>query len=88
MSNRLKVITFIFSFQIMMSTKMKVHVRKKSSSNPVSKTISKGASPDSKCPICLDQFKNISYVDKCLHRFCFRCIQEWSRNKAESYRYA
>ncbi|XP_026880172.2 topoisomerase I binding, arginine/serine-rich a [Electrophorus electricus] len=67
----------------MMSTKMKVHVRKKSSSNPVSKTISKGASPDSKCPICLDQFKNISYVDKCLHRFCFRCIQEWSRNKAE-----
>uniref|UniRef100_A0A8B9H014 E3 ubiquitin-protein ligase Topors n=1 Tax=Astyanax mexicanus TaxID=7994 RepID=A0A8B9H014_ASTMX len=47
------------------------------------KTISKEASPDSKCPICLDGFRNISYVDKCLHRFCFRCIQEWAKNKAE-----
>ncbi|XP_076829891.1 topoisomerase I binding, arginine/serine-rich a [Brachyhypopomus gauderio] len=67
----------------MASTKMKIRVRKKSSSTPVSKVISKEASPDSKCPICLDQFKNISYVDTCLHRFCFRCIHEWSKNKAE-----
>nr|XP_033782528.1 E3 ubiquitin-protein ligase Topors [Geotrypetes seraphini]XP_033782537.1 E3 ubiquitin-protein ligase Topors [Geotrypetes seraphini]XP_033782549.1 E3 ubiquitin-protein ligase Topors [Geotrypetes seraphini]XP_033782557.1 E3 ubiquitin-protein ligase Topors [Geotrypetes seraphini]XP_033782566.1 E3 ubiquitin-protein ligase Topors [Geotrypetes seraphini]XP_033782573.1 E3 ubiquitin-protein ligase Topors [Geotrypetes seraphini]XP_033782582.1 E3 ubiquitin-protein ligase Topors [Geotrypetes seraphin len=41
------------------------------------------ASPDSKCPICLDRFDNMSYLDRCLHRFCFRCIQEWSKNKAE-----
>ncbi|XP_030049594.1 E3 ubiquitin-protein ligase Topors [Microcaecilia unicolor] len=41
------------------------------------------ASPDSKCPICLDRFDNVSYLDRCLHRFCFRCIQEWSKNKAE-----
>lgn len=40
-------------------------------------------SPDSKCPICLDVFNNISYLDLCLHKFCFRCIHEWSKNKAE-----
>ncbi|XP_037394835.1 topoisomerase I binding, arginine/serine-rich a isoform X2 [Pygocentrus nattereri] len=67
----------------MASTKIKLGVLKKSSPTSVSKTISKETSPDSKCPICLDQFKNISCVDKCLHRFCFRCIHEWSKNKAE-----
>ncbi|XP_077106217.1 E3 ubiquitin-protein ligase Topors [Ranitomeya variabilis] len=41
------------------------------------------ASPDSKCPICLDRFDNVSHLDRCLHRFCFRCIQEWAKNKAE-----
>lgn len=41
------------------------------------------ASPDSKCPICLDRFNNLAYLDRCLHRFCFLCIQEWSHNKAE-----
>ncbi|CAH2293985.1 E3 ubiquitin- ligase Topors [Pelobates cultripes] len=41
------------------------------------------ASPDSKCPICLDRFDNVSHLDQCLHRFCFRCIQEWAKNKAE-----
>ncbi|XP_053321811.1 E3 ubiquitin-protein ligase Topors [Spea bombifrons] len=41
------------------------------------------ASPDSKCPICLDRFDNVSHLDRCLHRFCFRCIQEWAKNKTE-----
>ncbi|XP_053151806.1 E3 ubiquitin-protein ligase Topors isoform X2 [Hemicordylus capensis] len=41
------------------------------------------ASPDSKCPICLDKFENVAYLDSCWHRFCFRCVQEWSKNKAE-----
>ncbi|XP_023800080.1 E3 ubiquitin-protein ligase Topors-like [Cyanistes caeruleus] len=41
------------------------------------------ASPDSKCPICLDRFDNVAYLDRCLHRFCFYCVQEWSKNKAE-----
>ncbi|XP_067379207.1 uncharacterized protein [Channa argus] len=41
------------------------------------------ASPDSKCPICLDRFNNLAYLDRCLHRFCFPCIQEWSHNKPE-----
>lgn len=40
-------------------------------------------SPDSKCPICLDIFDNLSCLDHCLHMFCFCCIREWSRNKAE-----
>uniref|UniRef100_A0A8C5PDN9 E3 ubiquitin-protein ligase Topors n=1 Tax=Leptobrachium leishanense TaxID=445787 RepID=A0A8C5PDN9_9ANUR len=41
------------------------------------------ASPDSKCPICLDRFDNVSHLDRCLHRFCFCCIKEWAKNKAE-----
>ncbi|XP_006009600.1 E3 ubiquitin-protein ligase Topors isoform X2 [Latimeria chalumnae] len=45
--------------------------------------MSADASPDSKCPICLDRYDNLSFLDRCLHRFCFRCIQEWSKNKAE-----
>ncbi|XP_077201383.1 E3 ubiquitin-protein ligase Topors isoform X2 [Paroedura picta] len=40
-------------------------------------------SPDSKCPICLDRFENVAYLNRCHHRFCFRCVQEWSKNKAE-----
>ncbi|XP_026127572.1 E3 ubiquitin-protein ligase Topors-like [Carassius auratus] len=52
-------------------------------SGVVLNTISKGASPESKCPICLDHYKNISYLDVCLHKFCFCCIREWSKNKAE-----
>nr|DBA28186.1 TPA: hypothetical protein GDO54_008584 [Pyxicephalus adspersus] len=40
-------------------------------------------SPDSKCPICLDRFDNISHLDRCLHRFCFKCIKEWAKNKVE-----
>lgn len=44
---------------------------------------SEEASPDSKCPICLDRFNNLAYLDRCLHRFCFPCIQEWSHNKPE-----
>ncbi|XP_049616622.1 E3 ubiquitin-protein ligase Topors [Syngnathus scovelli] len=45
--------------------------------------MSEETSPDSKCPICLDRFNNMAYLDRCLHRFCFPCIQEWSHNKAE-----
>ncbi|KAL6118181.1 uncharacterized protein ACO6RY_03029 [Pungitius sinensis] len=45
--------------------------------------VAEEASPDSKCPICLDRFNNLAYLDRCLHRFCFPCIQEWSHNKAE-----
>ncbi|XP_015265278.1 PREDICTED: E3 ubiquitin-protein ligase Topors-like isoform X1 [Gekko japonicus] len=40
-------------------------------------------SPDSKCPICLDGFENVAYLNCCYHSFCFRCVQEWSKNKAE-----
>ncbi|KAI5610669.1 E3 ubiquitin-protein ligase Topors [Silurus asotus] len=46
-------------------------------------TVCEETSPDSKCPICLERFKNVSYADRCFHRFCFRCIVEWGKNKAE-----
>ncbi|XP_075443907.1 uncharacterized protein LOC142487815 [Ascaphus truei] len=41
------------------------------------------ASPDSKCSICLDRFNKVSHLDPCGHRFCFDCIQEWTKTKAE-----
>ncbi|KAM9407921.1 uncharacterized protein ACWYII_027724 isoform 2-T6 [Salvelinus alpinus] len=77
----------------MAPTKMKLRVRRRESggagqeqeetSKASSQSVSAEASPDSKCPICLDRFNNMSYLDRCLHRFCFRCIQEWSNNKVE-----
>lgn len=67
----------------MATTKMKLRVRKKSAASSISQAMSAEASPDSKCPICLDKFKNMAYLDLCLHKFCFRCIHEWSKNKAE-----
>uniref|UniRef100_A0A8K9UCI2 E3 ubiquitin-protein ligase Topors n=1 Tax=Oncorhynchus mykiss TaxID=8022 RepID=A0A8K9UCI2_ONCMY len=77
----------------MAPTKMKLRVRRRESggggqeqeetSKTSSQSVSAEASPDSKCPICLDRFNNMSYLDRCLHRFCFRCIQEWSNNKVE-----
>lgn len=33
-------------------------------------------SPDSRCPICLDRFGNVAYLDHCLHRFCFSCVED------------
>ncbi|KAM3864814.1 topoisomerase I binding, arginine/serine-rich a [Diretmus argenteus] len=57
--------------------------RQKSARSKTSETMSAEVSPDSKCPICLDLFNNMSYLDICLHKFCFRCIHEWSKNKAE-----
>ncbi|XP_053426959.1 E3 ubiquitin-protein ligase Topors [Nycticebus coucang] len=55
----------------------------KAGTSKLQQTVPADASPDSKCPICLDRFDNVSYLDRCLHKFCFRCVQEWSKNKAE-----
>ncbi|XP_051946969.1 E3 ubiquitin-protein ligase Topors [Xyrauchen texanus] len=74
---------FCSSDQIMAPSKMKLRVKKKDSCGKSSQRLLANASPDSKCPICLDGFKNMASLDRCLHRFCFRCIQEWSKNKAE-----
>ncbi|KAL4618202.1 E3 ubiquitin-protein ligase Topors-like [Arapaima gigas] len=71
------------SLLIMAPTKMKLRVRKKDGTSKASQSVSTEASPDSKCPICLDRFNNMAYLDRCLHKFCFRCIHEWSKNKAE-----
>lgn len=55
----------------------------RTASNRSHQTMPVDASPDSKCPICLDRFENVASLDRCGHRFCFRCVQEWSKNKAE-----
>ncbi|KAL7863911.1 hypothetical protein AOLI_G00153310 [Acnodon oligacanthus] len=68
---------------MMTPTKMKLRVRKKESGAKSSRRLLADTSPDSKCPICLDRFNNVASLDRCLHRFCFRCIHEWSKNKAE-----
>ncbi|KAL8203043.1 UNVERIFIED_CONTAM: hypothetical protein K2H54_036529 [Gekko kuhli] len=54
-----------------------------SGTNRVHQAMAADTSPDSKCPICLDRFDNVAYLNRCYHRFCFRCVQEWSKNKAE-----
>ncbi|XP_027018135.2 E3 ubiquitin-protein ligase Topors [Tachysurus fulvidraco] len=73
---------------MMAPTKMKLRVRKKEkgsakSSQQQQQPLRPETSPDSKCPICLDRFVNVASVERCLHRFCFRCIREWAKNKAE-----
>ncbi|XP_058265992.1 E3 ubiquitin-protein ligase Topors-like [Hemibagrus wyckioides] len=74
---------------MMAPTKMKLRVRKKekgsvkSSQQQQQQPLRPETSPDSKCPICLDRFVNVASVERCLHRFCFRCIREWAKNKAE-----
>uniref|UniRef100_A0A8C1PBK3 E3 ubiquitin-protein ligase Topors n=1 Tax=Cyprinus carpio TaxID=7962 RepID=A0A8C1PBK3_CYPCA len=68
---------------MMAPSKMKLRVRKRDSAGKSSQRLLANASPDSKCPICLDGFNNVASLDRCLHRFCFHCIYEWSKNKAE-----
>lgn len=67
----------------MAAVKTSLRRRQKTALDKDSGAMSSEASPDSKCPICLDIFNNMSYLDLCLHKFCFRCIHEWSKNKAE-----
>ncbi|XP_037328618.2 topoisomerase I binding, arginine/serine-rich a [Pungitius pungitius] len=67
----------------MSAIKVALQQSQKKGKRKTSEAMSADVSPDSKCPICLDQFNNISYLDVCLHKFCFRCIHEWSKNKAE-----
>lgn len=73
----------MLSCQIMSAVKLALQLSQKNGRKRSSETKSAEVSPDSKCPICLDTFSNISRLDRCLHRFCFRCILEWSKNKAE-----
>ena len=42
------------------------------------------SSPDSvKCAICLGDVVNRSCSNSCSHQFCFGCLLEWSKVKAE-----
>lgn len=70
-------------FQVMSTMKFALQQSQNSGGRKECKRMSSEVSPDSKCPICLDVFNNIAYLDICLHKFCFRCIHEWSKNKAE-----
>ncbi|XP_019956899.2 topoisomerase I binding, arginine/serine-rich a [Paralichthys olivaceus] len=67
----------------MSAIKIALQQNQKSRRRKSSESMSAEVSPDSKCPICLDRFNNISYLDLCQHKFCFCCVYEWSKNKAE-----
>ncbi|XP_072378628.1 uncharacterized protein Topors [Diabrotica undecimpunctata] len=41
------------------------------------------SSPPPNCAICLGSFSNKCVSDTCLHQFCFKCLLEWSKIKAE-----
>ncbi|XP_076308862.1 E3 ubiquitin-protein ligase Topors-like isoform X2 [Tachypleus tridentatus] len=40
-------------------------------------------SPEPSCAICLGKPENKSFTDSCFHTFCFACLVEWSKIKAE-----
>ncbi len=42
-----------------------------------------GQSSPEACPICLSKVDNKSFTNNCFHTFCFVCIREWSKQKAE-----
>ncbi|XP_063905223.1 E3 ubiquitin-protein ligase Topors-like isoform X2 [Zophobas morio] len=44
---------------------------------------SETASPPPHCAICLGTCKNKSRANSCMHEFCYTCLLEWSRIKAE-----
>lgn len=46
-------------------------------------SISRPASPEPNCSICLGDLQNKSFTDSCFHMFCFVCLKEWSKVKAE-----
>uniref|UniRef100_A0A8V5GMX3 E3 ubiquitin-protein ligase Topors n=1 Tax=Melopsittacus undulatus TaxID=13146 RepID=A0A8V5GMX3_MELUD len=35
------------------------------------------------CPICLGNWKEVSYVMPCHHQFCYQCILRWAETKPE-----
>ncbi|XP_056136289.1 topoisomerase I binding, arginine/serine-rich a [Lampris incognitus] len=70
-------------FEVMSVMKSSRWQHQKRTRSKSSAAMSVEVSPDSKCPICLDTFNNMSYLNLCLHKFCFCCIHEWSKNKAE-----
>lgn len=38
---------------------------------------------DDRCPICLDGWREPSFVMPCLHCFCYACIMQWADNKTQ-----
>ncbi|XP_063152708.1 E3 ubiquitin-protein ligase Topors-like [Candoia aspera] len=52
-----------------------------SSRGSLVKTMPLGMAKNSKCAICLAIIQDPTYLNPCNHRFCFKCIQKWSRKK-------
>uniref|UniRef100_A0A224YY27 E3 ubiquitin-protein ligase Topors n=1 Tax=Rhipicephalus zambeziensis TaxID=60191 RepID=A0A224YY27_9ACAR len=50
---------------------------------PLSKSPERPTSPEQSCAICLGPPENKSFTDSCFHTFCFSCLLEWSKVKAE-----
>ncbi|XP_049524105.1 E3 ubiquitin-protein ligase Topors [Dermacentor silvarum] len=50
---------------------------------PSSKSPERSSSPEQSCPICLDPLEDKSFAGSCFHTFCFSCLLEWSKVKAE-----
>uniref|UniRef100_A0A8D2LML1 RING-type E3 ubiquitin transferase n=1 Tax=Varanus komodoensis TaxID=61221 RepID=A0A8D2LML1_VARKO len=40
-----------------------------------------GMAKSSTCAICLEGIQDKTYLNPCNHKFCFDCIQKWSRKK-------
>ncbi|XP_056357912.1 uncharacterized protein LOC130258505 [Oenanthe melanoleuca] len=38
---------------------------------------------EERCPICLDSWREPSFVMPCLHCFCYGCIHRWANNKTQ-----
>ncbi|KAJ7397969.1 PHD and RING finger domain-containing protein 1-like protein [Pitangus sulphuratus] len=54
-----------------------------SPSSPLQHTESTDTELEDHCPICLESWKEPSFVMPCLHRFCYACILQWADNKTE-----
>ncbi|KAJ4825795.1 hypothetical protein Tsubulata_045460 [Turnera subulata] len=37
------------------------------------------------CPICLGPFLEESYLDTCFHKFCYKCIVQWTKVVAKKH---
>ena len=35
------------------------------------------------CAICMGSYENMSHPNKCFHKYCFGCLEEWSKIKPE-----
>ncbi|KAH7728226.1 Topors protein [Aphelenchoides avenae] len=52
-------------------------------SNPKQKKVSEASAGDSNCPICLNTLNDATVLNACPHVFCYECICEWLKMKAE-----
>jgi Ring finger domain len=35
------------------------------------------------CPICLQEYSNKCFANRCLHEFCFKCLHGWSKVRSD-----